>query len=56
MMTSFGDGISVTPLEMAALMGAVANGGTLYYMQYPRTLEEAAAIEPRMKRRLDIES
>jgi hypothetical protein len=28
MMTSFGDGITITPLEMAALMGAVANGGT----------------------------
>jgi membrane peptidoglycan carboxypeptidase len=55
MMTSFGDGIAVTPLEMAALMGAVANGGTLYYMQYPKTLEEAAAIEPRVKRRLDIQ-
>ncbi len=55
MMTSFGDGISVTPLELAALLGAVANGGTLYYMQYPRTLEEAAMIEPRIKRRLDIQ-
>lgn len=55
MMTSFGDGISVTPLELAALIGAVANGGTLYYMQYPKTLEEAAAIEPRVKRRLDIQ-
>jgi membrane peptidoglycan carboxypeptidase len=56
MMTSFGDGITVTPLELAALIGAVANGGNLYYMQYPRTLEEAASIEPRMKRHLDIES
>jgi penicillin-binding protein 2 len=36
MMTSFGDGISLTPLELAALMGAIANGGTLYYLQYPR--------------------
>ena len=55
MMTSFGDGISVTPLELAALMGAVANGGTLYYLQYPKTLEEASMIQPRVKRRLDIE-
>jgi len=55
MMTSFGDGISITPLEMAALIGAVANGGTLYYLQYPKTLEAAAAIEPRVKRHLDIE-
>ena len=42
MMTSFGDGISLTPLELTALISAVANGGTLYYLQYPRTQEEAA--------------
>lgn len=54
MMTSFGEGISLTPLEFAAIMGAVANGGTLYYMQYPRTQEEAAEIVPRVKRHLDI--
>jgi len=56
MMTSFGDGITVTPLELAALIGAVANGGNLYYLQYPRTLEEAATMEPRVKRHLDIEA
>ncbi len=55
MMTSFGDGISLTPLEFAALMGAVANGGTLYYLQYPKNQAEAEAIIPRVKRRLDIE-
>ncbi len=55
MMTSFGDGISLTPLEFAALMGAVANGGTLYYLQYPKTQADALAIVPRVKRRLDIE-
>ncbi len=55
MMTSFGDGISLTPLELAALMGAVANGGTLYYLQYPRTREEAESLIPRVKRHLDIE-
>lgn len=55
MMTSFGDGISMTPLEYAALMGAVANGGTLYYLQYPKTQAEAAEMIPRVKRRLDID-
>ena len=55
MMTSFGDGISMTPLELAALMGAVANGGTLYYLQYPRTREEGENLIPRVKRHLDIE-
>jgi len=54
MMTSFGDGITITPLEMAGLMGAVANGGTLYYLQYPKNAQEAGAITPQVKRRLDI--
>jgi len=56
MMTSFGDGITITPLEMAGLMGAVANGGTLYYLQYPKTQQEAATLVPQIKRRLDIDS
>jgi penicillin-binding protein 2 len=56
MMTSFGDGITITPLEMAGLMGAVANGGTLYYLQYPKTQELAGTIVPQVKRHLDIDS
>jgi cell division protein FtsI/penicillin-binding protein 2 len=56
MMTSFGSGISLTPLEFASLLGAVANGGTLYYLQYPKTQQEAEAMIPRVKRQLDIEN
>lgn len=55
MMTSFGEGILLTPLELAGLMSAVANGGTLYYLQYPRTQEEVDGLVPRVKRRLDID-
>src|SRR5580704_16204790 len=36
-MCSFGESISLTPLQLAALMGAIANGGTLYYLQHPGT-------------------
>jgi cell division protein FtsI/penicillin-binding protein 2 len=54
MMTSFGEGITLTPLELAALLSAVANGGTLYYLQYPRNSEEAEQFLPRVKRYLDI--
>jgi penicillin-binding protein 2 len=32
----------------------VANGGTLYYLQYPKTQQEAETLEPRIKRRLEI--
>ena len=56
MMTSFGDGITITPLEMAGLMGAVANGGTLYYLQYPKSQQLAGEIIPQVKRRLDIDN
>jgi penicillin-binding protein 2 len=54
MLTSFGEEIQQTPLQLAALMGAIANGGTLYYLQYPRTADEAKNFVPRVKRRLDI--
>ncbi len=54
MLTSFGEEISQTPLQLAALMSAVANGGTLYYLQYPRTQEEVQDFAPRVKRRLPI--
>jgi cell division protein FtsI/penicillin-binding protein 2 len=55
MMTSFGSGITLTPLEYAALIGAVANGGTLYYLQYPKGEQEALGFRPQIKRRLNIE-
>ena len=56
MLTSFGEEISQTPLQLAALMSAIANGGTLYYLQYPRNQVEVQTFVPRVKRRLDIDS
>ena len=53
-MCSFGEGISMTPLQLGAMVSAIANGGTLYYLQHPTTPEEVASFEPRVKRRLDI--
>src|ERR1700752_1273054 len=55
-MSSFGEGIQITPLQLASLVSTVANGGTIYYLQYPRTDAEIASFQPRIKRRLDIES
>jgi penicillin-binding protein 2 len=56
MLTSFGEEISQTPLQLAALVSALANGGTLYYLQYPRSPEEVDNFVPRIKRRLDIQN
>jgi cell division protein FtsI/penicillin-binding protein 2 len=49
-MTSYGDGIHMTPLQLAAFTSAIANGGTLYYLQHPRSEAEVSAFEPRVKR------
>ncbi len=54
MLTSFGEEISQTPLELAALMASLANGGTLYYLQYPRSQPEVQQFAPQIKRQLDI--
>lgn len=53
-MCSFGQGVSMTPLQLGAYVAALANGGTLYYLQHPSTPEEVAAFQPRIKRTLDI--
>ena len=55
-MSSFGEGIQMTPLQLGALVSSFANGGTLYYLQYPRTAEDRSNFAPRVKRELNIES
>jgi penicillin-binding protein 2 len=55
-MCSFGEGISMTPLQLGALVTAIANGGTLYYLQHPDSAEAVADFQPRVKRHLDIEA
>jgi penicillin-binding protein 2 len=53
-MCSFGEGVSMTPLQLGAMVSAIANGGTLYYLQHPSTPDEVANFQPRVKRQLDI--
>jgi penicillin-binding protein 2 len=53
-MCSFGESINMTPLQLGAMVAAIANGGNLYYLQHPRTPEELAAMQPRLKRTLPI--
>ena len=53
-MCSFGEGVSMTPLQLGAMVSAIANGGTLYYLQHPTKPEDVADFQPRVKRQLDI--
>jgi cell division protein FtsI/penicillin-binding protein 2 len=54
MMTAYGENILMTPLELAALLSSIANGGRLYYLQYPRTPEASEEFRPKLKRTLDL--
>ena len=53
-MCSFGESVSMTPLQLGAIVSAIANGGTLYYLQHPQTPEDIATFKPRVKRTLNI--
>ncbi len=55
-MCSFGEGVSMTPLQLGALVSAIANGGTLYYLQHPTSEQAIANYQPRIKRTLDIKN
>jgi beta-lactamase regulating signal transducer with metallopeptidase domain len=40
----FGEGVEVTPVQLAVLVSAVANGGTLVVPRVPQTVQDAAAF------------
>jgi penicillin-binding protein 2 len=53
-LSSFGEGVHISPLQLAAIVTAIANGGTLYWLQHPTTPEQVRDFVPRVKRHLDI--
>ncbi len=53
-MCSFGESVSMTPLQLGALVSSIANGGTLYYLQHPTTAQDVLDFQPKIKRTLDI--
>jgi penicillin-binding protein 2 len=53
-LSSFGEGIRITPLQLATMISTLANGGYLYWLQYPQTAQQAADFVPRLKRKLEI--
>lgn len=54
LMTSHGMGINLTPLQLSSLIVTMANNGTMYWLQYPRSREETENFMPRVKRQLDL--
>ena len=53
-MSSFGEGIRITPFQLASLVSTLANGGTQYYLQYPQSQDQLQGFQPRVRQRLDI--
>jgi penicillin-binding protein 2 len=53
-MCSFGESISLTPLQLGAMVASIANNGNLYYLQHPTSQDEVLNFHPKLKRTLDI--
>ncbi len=54
-MSSFGASIRITPFQLASMVSLLANGGTQYYLQYPRTPEDRQNFTPRVREQFDIQ-
>lgn len=54
-MSSHGDDFKVTPIQLATMAAAIANGGNLLVPHLPRTPEENQYFRTEMRRRLNIQ-
>lgn len=53
-MSSHGDDFEVTPVQLASLVSAIGNGGSLMTPHLPRTPQEDLKFKPEVRRRLNI--
>ena len=53
-MSSHGDDFEVTPIQLATLTSAIANGGSLLVPHLPRTPEEEANFKTEVRRRVNV--
>ena len=53
-MSSHGDDIEITPLQLATMVSAITNGGRLLTPQIARTPAEVAALHPKIRRQLNV--
>lgn len=53
-MSSHGDDFEVTPVQLASLVSAIGNGGSLLMPHLPRTPQEDVSFKPEVRRRLNI--
>ncbi|MGH9533702.1 MAG: penicillin-binding transpeptidase domain-containing protein [Terriglobales bacterium] len=51
---SFGAGIHISPLQLASIVATIANGGTMYWLQHPRTAYQAEHFVPRVRGHIAI--
>ncbi len=51
---AYGEGIEVTPMQLATLVSSIANGGTLVVPRVPRAPESGGEFAPQVRRRLRI--
>jgi beta-lactamase regulating signal transducer with metallopeptidase domain len=53
-LSAYGDRIQVTPIQLATLVSAIANGGVLVVPRVPEATQASAGFETQVRQRLDV--